>query len=136
MSRLLVVGVMVSWMVWAVASPFAWLGCVFNVNANVPKCLGANVHVVAKDLDLSKVACVRAVISGSGGSPSEEAALPMPPEGWPSEVRELVCFKDSGTVQITITAYDGAGRLMGLGTGKSFDYSDVKIELQSVVPWS
>jgi hypothetical protein len=42
----------------------------------------------------------------------------------------------SGTVTVTLTAYDDAGFLLALGSGQSTDQSEVDIEIRSTVPWS
>jgi hypothetical protein len=84
---------------------------------------------------LAKVDCIRVHVAISASS-SREVALTKPPGGWPSEVRNEICVGDPGAVDITITAYDAAGRLLGFGTGKSVNNSAVEIELRPTVAWS
>ena len=114
--------------------PLAWMGCQFKVGPiTLAGCDTTKIHVVAADeLELEKIACIRAVVTGNK---TEEYALPKPAEGWPKEITEDLCL-GSGTVTVTLTAYDDAGFLLALGSGQSTDQSEVNIEIQSKVPWS
>jgi hypothetical protein len=116
----------------ALLNLLAWPGCFFDFSAPA-RCKGADVHVAAaSEVDLSKVSCIRAVVSGQNG---KEYAMVQPSAGWPNDVKQYVCL-DEGTVTITITAYDAGGVLVAVGTGQSVDRSAMNIELRSTVPWT
>ena len=132
MSRLLLFCAAMSWAAWLVVSPVAWTGCKFSIG---PIYIGKSVKVtvkVAGDMDLTKVETVYARITGAH---SEQRKVDKPQGGWPAGA-EFRYYPDSGgKILITISAYDSANHLIGLGAGESENYSDVEIVLSARIPW-
>lgn len=134
MSRLLLLCVAVSWLVWLLLSPLAWIGCGWRLELTLNTVESVRVHVVAApDMDLTKITTVYAKVSGAE---SDEQIVPKPAQGWPQETEYLYSPDTDGLIVFTITAYDASNRLIGLGRGESQKYSDVEIVVQSTIPWN
>ena len=132
MSRFLLSCAAISWAVWLVVSPVGWMGCKFSIG---PITLAPSVKVTVKvgdDMDLTKVETVYARITGAH---SEERKIDKPDGGWPAGATFYYYPDTGGKILITISAYDAAKNLIGLGTGESENYSDVEITLRARIPW-